>query len=392
MNAGPNTVVVIGAGPAGIASALALKDVGLRPLLIERGDRVGESWRERRYDRLHLNTSGAVSHLPGRPYPEGTPDFVPRDQFVAHLEEGAQEEGIDLLLDTSVDCIDRNDNGWLLWTSAGKVHTQQLIVATGHQNEPFVPEWKGRSKFKGEVLHSAEYRNPDSYREKQVLVVGSGNSGFEIAHDLATGGAGEVKLSVRTPPNIIPLEGTSGEVIASVLYLLPNRIGDAVTRFNRKMNIGDLSDYGLPVPEEGLFSRLERIGQVPPILSEEVVKSIKERRFGVVGAVDSLDAASVTLSDGDRVEPDAVICATGYRTGLERLVGHFAVLDGDGLPKVVGGKAAAPGLRFVGYVPRPAGIYYYGKEAKRTAKKIARELRASPAPHSQPQSLSGVSA
>jgi Pyridine nucleotide-disulphide oxidoreductase len=391
MNAGPNTVVVVGAGPAGIASALALKDAGLRPLLIEKGDRVATSWRERRYDRLTLNTSGKVSHLPDRPYPDGTPEFPPRDQVVAHLERGAQEEGIDLLLDTAVECIDRNDNGWLLWTSAGKIHTRQLIVATGHQNEPVVPDWEGRSKYKGELLHSADYKSPAAYRGKRVLVVGAGNSGMEIAHDLTTGGASEVRMSVRTPPNMLPRKGTSDEILASVLYKLPNRIGDAMTRFARKQEIGDLSEYGLPVPEEGLFSRLERIGQVPAILSEEVIESIKERRFEVVGAVESLDASGVNLAAGERIEPDAVICATGYRCGLEQLVGRFAVLDEDGVPKAIRGRAAAPGLRFVGYEPRPAGIHYYGKEAKRATKEIKRELRANPVGGSQPAPLPEVS-
>src|SRR5688572_15953773 len=136
MNAGPNTVVVIGAGPAGVASALALKDAGLRPLLIDRGAEVGASWRERRYDRLHLNTSGRLSHLPGRAYPKGTPEFPSRAEFIEHLERHAQEDGIDLLLDTEVEAIDRNEDSWLLWTSAGKLRTRQLVVATGHQNEP----------------------------------------------------------------------------------------------------------------------------------------------------------------------------------------------------------------------------------------------------------------
>ena len=119
-------------------------------------------------------------------------------------------------------------------------------------------------------------------------------------------------------------------MIASVLYKLPLRVGDAVTGFNRRQNIGDLSEYGLPVPEEGLFSRLRRLGQVPPILSEEVIESIKERRFEVVGAVESLDATGVQLADGERIEPDAVVCATGYRTGLEPLVGKLGVLDESG--------------------------------------------------------------
>ena len=98
--------------------------------------------------------------------------------MVEHLERHAAEDGIDLLLDTTVDCIDQNDDGWLVWTSSGKIHTRQLIVATGHQNTPVIPEWKGRSDFKGELLHSSEYRNPDAYRGTKVLVVGSGNWGW----------------------------------------------------------------------------------------------------------------------------------------------------------------------------------------------------------------------
>ena len=82
----------------------------------------------------------------------------------------------------------------------------------------------------------------------------------------------------------------------------------------------------------------------------------------------------MTLADGERVEPDAVIAATGYRRGLEPLVGHLGVLDDRGLPRAVGAQAAAPGLRFVGYVPRPAMLGHTARDAKRAAKAIAREL------------------
>ena len=387
MEAGSNTVVVIGAGPAGLASALALKDAGMRPLVIDRAEEVGSAWRGR-YDGLELNTARTFSHLPGRPYPEGTPMFPSRDQIIDHLERHAQEDGIDWLLDTTVECIDRNNGGWLLWTSAGKIHTRQLIVATGHENTPHTPEWTGRSSFEGELLHSSKYRNAKPYRGAKALVVGSGNSGMEIAHELAEAGASKVWLSVRTPPNIIPREGAVGEAFAALLYRLPLRVADAFTRFNRRMNVGDLTEFGLPVPEEGVFARLRRQNVVPAILREEVIESIKERKVEVVAAVDSLDPAEVRLADDNHIEPDAVICATGYRRGLEPLVGKLGVLDeSGGLPKTVGGRPAAPGLRFVGYVPRPAGMHYMGREARRAAKGIARELRRAGAPHSEPETV-----
>jgi hypothetical protein len=203
---------------------------------------------------------------------------------------------------------------------------------------------------------------------------------MEIAHDLAEGGAAEVRLSVRTPPNMIGRGGTPGELFASVLYLLPPRIADVIARLGRRMEIGDLAEYGLPVPAEGLYSRLQRIDAVPAILPEEIVESIKQRRFEVVAGVDSLDGARVRLADGEHLEPDVVICATGYRCGLESLVGKLGVLDERGVPKAVGGRPAAPGLRFVGYVPRPAGIYFAGREARRAARGIAREMRSRRAP------------
>jgi hypothetical protein len=158
------------------------------------------------------------------------------------------------------------------------------------------------------------------------------------------------------------------------LLHFPARFGDAVARFGRRMDLGDLTEYGLPVPEEGVFSRLRRLGVAPAIVDKEVIEAIKARRIQMTRGVESLDSTGARLVDGTRVEPDAVICATGYRRGLEPLVGHLGVLDARGMPRAIGDKPAAAGLRFIGYVPRPGGLGYMGKEAKRAAKAIAREL------------------
>jgi cation diffusion facilitator CzcD-associated flavoprotein CzcO len=201
-----------------------------------------------------------------------------------------------------------------------------------------------------------------------VLVVGPGCSGAEIAHELATGGAARVRVAVRTPPNII-IRNPIGPLLARLIMRLPTLRADAILRFVSRREIGDLTEYGLPVPEEGLFSRLKRLGVAPTIVDHEVIESIKERRIEIVAGVESLDESGVTLSDGSRVEPDAVIAATGYRSGLGATVGHLDVLDERGLPR---GGEPLPGLHFVGYVPRPAHVGYMGQEARRTAKAIAR--------------------
>lgn len=370
-------VAVVGAGPAGISVAVALKDRGITPTLIDRADDVGASWRQR-YDRLTLNTGRQFSHLPGRRFPKGTPTYPTRDQVVALLSRHGHEDGIELRLRTAVERINPVGDGWELHTSTGSIEARQIVVATGYDHTPNVPDWPGRATFGQVLLHTAHYKNPAPYRGRCVLVVGPGCSGMEIAYDLATGGAAKVWLAVRTPPNIMIREGPAGlpgDVIATPLYHLPIRLADTIARLGRRVNLGDLSEYGLPVPSEGLFARSARLGVPPAIVDREVIEAIKRGDIEIVGAVESLDTDDVCLADGTRINADAVICATGYRRGLVPLVGHLGVLDETGRPRVHG-EPAAPGLRFIGFIPRPTQIGYAAKQARRAARDIVRELRA----------------
>jgi cation diffusion facilitator CzcD-associated flavoprotein CzcO len=369
-------VVVIGAGAAGISAALALKDEGLRALVLERSDRVGASWRAR-YDRLRLNSARRFSHLPSRPFAKGTPAFPSRDDVIEHLEHHAHEEGLEIRFGTTVTSVDREQDEWIARTDDGDIRARSMIVATGYDHTPAIPAWPGRDRYRGRILHSADYRNADPFRGQRVLVVGPGSSGMEIAHDLAEGGAAKVWLSARTPPNILMREGPGGipgDVIAHVMLHVPTRFADAFARLGRKAAVGDLTEYGLPVPEEGVFARLERLGVAPAIVDAEVIDAIKQGHVEVVGGVESLDATAAHLAGGARVEPDALVAATGYRRGLEPLVGHLGVLGDTGLPRALGERPAADGLRFIGYVPRPGMLGYSANEAARAAREIAREL------------------
>ena len=170
-------VVVVGAGPTGIAAALSLGDCGVNVVVLDRAHQVASSWRIR-YDDLKLNTGRQFSHLPNRRYPSGTPTFPSRDQVVEHIERPAG--GLDIRCATMVERIDRGPGGWRLRTSAGDIEARQVIVATGYEHTPYMPEWPGVHGFTGELLHSSAYRNPTRYTRKRVLVVGSGSSGMEI--------------------------------------------------------------------------------------------------------------------------------------------------------------------------------------------------------------------
>jgi cation diffusion facilitator CzcD-associated flavoprotein CzcO len=371
-------VVVIGAGPAGLASAVELGRRGIAVTVLEQSGAIAASWRGR-YDKLRLNSSRPFSKLPGERFARGTPIFPSRDQVVGYLEGYAARNGVQVRLGTRLERIDRNGDGWILRTSTGDLAAGQVIVAAGYEHTPIIPDWPGRDRFEKRFIHSGEYRNPKPFRGADVLVVGPGSSGMEIAYDLAEGGAGRVRLAVRTPPNII-IRLPAGPLLANLFRRLPPERADAVMRKVREKEIGDLTEFGLPVPEEGVFARLRRLSVAPAIVDKEVIQAIRDRRIEIVAAVESLDESGVTLADGNRIEPDAVIAATGYRPGLEPLVGHLGLLNERGAPHVPQGQEAAPGLRFVGYRPLPAHLGHMGREAKRAAREIARVMNGAGAP------------
>ena len=371
-------VVVVGAGPAGLASAAELGRRGIQATVLERSEAIASSWRGR-YDRLRLNSSRPFSRLPGGRWLRGTPMFPSRDEVVSYLEGYARRNRIEVRLGTRLERIDGRAGGWILRTSAGDVLADHVIVAAGYEHTGFVPDWPGRDRFEKPLIHSGEYRNPQPFRDADVLVVGPGCSGMEIAYDLVEGGAGRVRLAVRTPPNII-IRSPAGPLFANLFRRLPPKRADAFMRKVREHEIGDLTEFGLPVPEEGVFARLRRLSVAPAIVDKQVIQAIRDRRIEIVAGVESLDETGVTLAGGDRIEPDAVVAATGYRPGLEPLVGHLGLLNERGAPHAPQGQEAAPGLRFVGYKPLPAHISHMGRDAKRAAKEIASAIERSATP------------
>ena len=373
-NLAEHPVVVVGAGSAGIAAALSLKDLGVTPLIIERADTVASSWRSR-YDRLRLNTGRQLSHLSQRRYPKGTPTFPSRDQVVDHIERHSRL--LNIRFNTTMVRMDPASDGWRVRTTAGDFDTRHVVIATGFDHTPYVPEWHGMHGFTGTLLHSSEYRNPAPYVRQCVLVVGAGSSGMEIAYDLASGGAHKVWVAVRTPPNLMLRSGPwglPGDVIATPLYRLPPRIADKIARRARLQAMGDLSGFGLPIPDEGPFTRSERLSVAPSLIDMEVIDAIRDGSIEVVTSPESFCGDTVLLRDGTRLQPDAVICTTGYRRGLDPLVGHLGVLDERGAPRVLAPAPAAEGLRFLGFLARPSMLGYTARLARRMAKRIVAEL------------------
>ncbi|HXR12796.1 MAG TPA: NAD(P)/FAD-dependent oxidoreductase, partial [Gaiellaceae bacterium] len=305
-------IVVVGAGSAGLATAALLRRGGFDPLVLEAGPEPGAAWRQR-YDRLHLHTPRLLSGLPGRRIPRRYGRWVARDDLLAYLREYAGAERLEVRTNVAVERIDRAGESWRLETSAGPVEAGTAIVATGYNGAPFVPDWPGRDGFTGELVHSSQYRNPRPYRGRDVLVVGAGNSGAEIATDVAEGGAARSRLSVRTPPQIVrrATAGIPAQLLGMAIRRMPPDWVDPITKTQRKLSIPDLSAQGLPRPVHGVRTAFITTGTTP-ILDVGIVSAVKHGRVEVVAAVEGFDGGGVLLADGARITPDAVIAATGF--------------------------------------------------------------------------------
>src|SRR4051795_4453341 len=349
--------VVVGAGPAGLAVAAALSRAGVPSAVLERGRDVGSAW-QARYDSLRLHTARWLSGLPGAPIPRRYGRWVARDDFVSYLRNYAERFGVRPEFGVEVRRIDQADEGWTVRTSRGEWSAPVVVVATGYSRVPYLPDWPGRAGFTGTLLHSSDYREPSPYRGQHVLVVGAGNSASEIAVDLARAGA-RVDLSVRTPPNIVRRDtfGVPSQLLGVALKHVPERVMNPMTRVLRKVSVPDLSPYGLPAPAGDGFTQFLRTRTVP-ILDHRFVGAVRAGRIRVVPTIEGFDGPDVRMSDGSTLRPDVVLCATGYRTGLEPLVGHLGVLDQRGLPRVHGAQTLPelPGLYFVGVTVELAGL------------------------------------
>ncbi|PEG34192.1 pyridine nucleotide-disulfide oxidoreductase [Mycolicibacterium agri] len=342
-------VIIVGAGPCGLAIARQLNhEQHIDALVVDRADTPAASWRNR-YDGFRLNTCGFWSHLPGQHIPRRYGRWPERDDMVNYFDDYVRRQRLRLALGVTVRRIDAEQSRWVLTTDSGELSAHAVIVATGNYHTPALPSWPGADTFAGKLLHAADYRNSRPFSGQDVLVVGAGNSATDIALQLSDGVADRVRMAVRKPPHLVPraVAGVPVDAFAAVFSRMPVPLLDQAAKLMQRLWFGDVAD-DLPVPGRGIYASLLDDDHVPTI-GDELTRRVKTRRIEIVAAVQAFDDGRVLLTDGTAVTPDVVVAATGYRQGLEAIVGHLGVLDEAGKPAANGLPSAAPGLWFAGY-------------------------------------------
>jgi cation diffusion facilitator CzcD-associated flavoprotein CzcO len=376
--------LVIGAGPAGLATSRELSARGVSHLVLERGDRVGHTW-SNLYDSLVLHTARRLSTLPGMPYPRGTPLFPPRHAFVTYLERYADRFRVPLETNADVETVRRAGDGWIARTSRGaEFSSRALVVATGIVANPYVAAIRDRERFSGRVIHSVEYRRPDGFTGQRVLVVGAGNSAGEIATELARAGA-SVTLAVRTGARIVPREiaGIPIQYLALVAATLPRSAQAVITDLIARASALARGPAPIPPPPPSSCPHI-------PLIGLHLADALRAGAIRLARGIDAFTDRGVRFDDHSEAPFDAVILATGYKAALQMLEKSVR-LDACGFARRVDRVVSAddPTLYFVGHTYDLRGaIFNICRDAPRAAEGITRSIagRSRTSTETQPRS------
>jgi indole-3-pyruvate monooxygenase len=367
--------VIVGAGPAGLATSACLTRAGIDHVLLDRAPQVGASWRGH-YERLHLHTPKGISALPHLPFPRAAPRYPSRNDVIAYLERYVTELGLKPRLGEAVTSIAPEGDAWTLGTTRARYRCAHVVVATGLARVPRLPGWPGDRDYRGQLLHSAQYRNGAPWRGRRVLVIGLGNSGGEIAVDLREHGAAPT-LSVRGPVNVIPrdLLGIPILAVSAVLRALPPCLADLLARPLLRLGLGNLEALGLRRLPYGARTQVDLHGRVP-LIDSGTIGEIRAGRIALRPGIQRFTADGVQFTDGRQEPFDAVVAATGYGPGLDQTLGELAAACG---PTGLGARGALtlrPGLHLVGFRISTRGML---NQIRHDAIATARAIAAAPA-------------
>ncbi len=342
--------IIIGAGPAGLAMAGRLHHAGIDYTILEKSKKVGNAWHNH-YDRLHLHTVKQWSHLPYMPFPNDFPTYVSRKQLVDYFDKYVARFNIQPIFNEEINSIKKKREHWQLNASSGKSYfAENVIIATGLNSKPNIPKWEGQEEFNGDIIHSAFYKNPKPYIGKKTLVVGFGNTGAEVALDLSEHGV-ETYVVARGEISLVPrdLNGRPVQVTAKQLEKLPFGFGDWLGSQIRKIYFGNVKKYGIKVAKGHPAVLLKETGKTP-LIDIGTITAIKKGQIKILPDIDYFTAKGVQFKNGQHIDFDSVILATGFHAKIEKLIERGQeLLDKYNCPKGAIAAGYHKGIYFVGF-------------------------------------------
>ncbi|KAF3781716.1 Senecionine N-oxygenase [Nymphaea thermarum] len=261
-------VIIVGAGASGLSASACLNKLSIDNLILEKDDCSVPLWRKYSYDRLHLHLAKNFCELPHLRFPKAAPTYLSKDEFVKYIDAYVAEHGLRPVYDRCVESAvyDLAAGAWTVRAKQSRTGESEeyrarfLVVAAGENSEGYVPDIPGVDGFPGKVLHSSRYKNGVPYRDQDVLVIGSGNSGMEIALDLCNHHA-RASLVARSPVHIIT-RGAANLGIHFYKYLSKSTI-DSLQVLHSKLKFGDTGKYGIHRPTKGPHFVKDNFGQYP---------------------------------------------------------------------------------------------------------------------------------
>lgn len=334
-------VLIVGMGHAGLSTAARLNQIGIDTLVIDRQKRVGDNWRKR-YHALTLHNQVHTNHLPYMLFPPNWPKYIPKDKLGNWFEAYAESMEINHWLETEL-IQAKYDKANSVWNVQVKqfgerirhINVKHIVMATSASDVPNLPVIAGLENFKGEVIHSSEYSNPGSWKDKRVAVFGTGTSGHDISQDLYSNGVA-VSMIQRSPTLVLNIEPSGqlpyelyGEertleecdlVVTSTPLKLLEKAHKILAQRARDLDkdlIRRLEDVGFQINhtyEKGWqFLYLERGGGY--YFNVGCSELIAEKKIPVLSfnEIESFYSKGITLKNKSQLEFDSIVLATGYK-------------------------------------------------------------------------------
>ena len=336
---------IIGAGPAGLAALKAMLDAGHDVDCFEQSDTIGGHWNHD-YDALHLITSRQVTGFEGFPMPEHWPLFPHRDQMLEYFHLYADEFDLrrHITFNTPVDRVEPlptdgpvGSAGWSVTTADGVQREYDgVLIANGHLRDQKIPEVPGT--FTGKQIHSGSYRNTGDIQGRRVLVIGSGNSGCDLAVDAAQAHF-DTHIVIRRGHHFQP-KTFFGKPRSELAWMQEFTFEeqDLLARLMMRVSVGEAADYpGMPIPDH------RALADGPPVVNDLLLYWVQHGRIKVRPGIERFDGTTVHFSDGTSDDFDTILWATGFHASLPFLDDELLVTQ-DGTPLRVGGAVVPLGL------------------------------------------------